>query len=228
MKDMSCVRNRFIAHRGIYDNKRIYENTTSAFLRAIKNNSIIEVDLRMLKDGTIICFHDENMERMLHVEGKIERLTYDELCYIARYQIPTFSMLLELTHGTVPLLIELISKTKKNALEREVARMLDDYRGDFAIQSFNIKTLKWFYKNRVHFITGYIIGKRNYRKEPFFKKFDFLNIKIGLYNDKKIKKIREDKFVLGWGVTNRDEYDRYANVFDNLVVDNLLDIIDSK
>ena len=113
MKDMSFLRNRFIAHRGIYDNKRIYENTTSAFLRAIKNNSIIEVDLRMLKDGTIICFHDENMERMLHVEGKIERLTYDELCYIARYQIPTFSMLLELTHGTVPLLIELISKTKK-------------------------------------------------------------------------------------------------------------------
>lgn len=228
MEKTNFLRNRLIAHRGIYDNKRIYENTLMAFMRALKYNYPIELDLRMLRDGTIICFHDETMERMLHVEGKIEKLTYEELSFMAKFQIPTIEDVLSTIHGSVPLIIEIISVTRKHALESKLAALLENYQGEFAIQSFNIKTLKWFYKNYSHYPIGYIIGKRNYKKETIFKKYDFLNIKIGLYNDKRIRKIKEDKLVLGWGITNKEEYLYYKEVFDSLVVDNLLDIMQDK
>lgn len=228
MKDMTFLKECLIAHRGVYDNKRIYENTISAYTRAMKYNYPIELDLRLLKDGVVVCFHDDDTEKMLHVEGCVEDLTYDELCYLARYQIPTFESVLELVHGVVPLLIELKSVTRKMILESTVASMLDNYNGKFAIQSFNIKTLKWFYKNRPDFIIGYLVGKRNYKKETLFKKYDFLGIKHGLYNRKRIKKVRENYMVLGWGIENSDELVMARDIFDNLVCDNILDIDNNK
>lgn len=227
MKELSFLKSRLIAHRGIFDNKRIYENTISSFSRAMKNNYIIELDVRMLIDGTLVVFHDENTERMIHVEGMVEKMTYDELTYMARYQIPTLEEVLKLVDNTVPLLIDLKSVIKKKIFESKVAEILDQYTGEFAIQSFNIKTIKWFYKNRPNYVIGYLIGKRNYKKEYFFKKYDFVNIRYDIYSDKKIRKMREDKVVLGFGISTKEQYLSKRDVYDNLTCDNLLEIAES-
>lgn len=224
MKDLSFLKKRHIAHRGIFDNKRIYENTISAFARAIKNNFIIELDVRMLADGTLIVFHDDDMERLLHVEGCIEKITYDELCYMARYQVPTLNEVLELVNGSVPLLIELKQTIKRKNYPSKVAEVMDSYNGEFAIQSFHIKLIKWFSKNRSEFIIGYLIGKKNYKKEYFFKKYDFINIDVNIYSDKKIRKMREDKLVIGYGIENAIQFNDKKDVYDNLTCDNLLEI----
>lgn len=222
--DISFLKKNKIAHRGIYDNKRIYENTISAFTRAIKYNYIIELDVRMLACGTLVVFHDQDMERLLHVEGDVEKTTYEDLSFIAKYQIPTLKEVLELVDGVVPLLIELKTISKKGIFENKVAELLDNYKGEFAIQSFNIKTLKWFYKNRKHIGIGYLIGKKNYHKDPFFKKYDFINILYSLFSDKKIRKMREDKMVIAYGIKDKKEYDLKKDVYDNLTCDNLLEI----
>ena len=50
------------AHRGLFDNKKIVENTISAFKKALLDNFNIELDIRVTKDNKIIVFHDENIK----------------------------------------------------------------------------------------------------------------------------------------------------------------------
>ena len=145
---------------------------------------------------------------------------------MAKYEIPTFESVLNLIDGKLPILIETKSKTKRCIMESKMAELLDKYNGLFAIMSFNLKSLKWFNKNRKDIVIGYMIGKKNCKSEPiFFKKYDFLNVNIKLFDDKRVRKMREDKKVLGYRVKSKEMYDLKKDVYDNLSCDNLLEII---
>lgn len=226
MKDINFLKNKLFARRGLYDNIRIYENTISAFSRALKYNFPIEMEVRLLSDGTIIVFHDDNAKRLLHIDDNIDNMTYDELCYLSKYQIPKFEDVLNLIKGEVPILIELKTVTRKYLLENKICEYLDKYNGKFAVQSFYIKTVKWFYKNRKDYVVGYMIGWKNINKDIWFKKYDFLNIKINSYKDKKIRVLKENKVVLGWRVNTKEELSSSEHLYDGLIVDNLLEILD--
>ena len=56
-----CLLNIY-AHRGLFDNKKIVENTISAFKRALLDNFNIELDIRVTKDNKIVVFHDNNIK----------------------------------------------------------------------------------------------------------------------------------------------------------------------
>lgn len=226
MKDCSFLKGNLFCRRGLFDNKRIYENTISAYNRAVKYKFGIELDVRILKDGTVVCFHDDDMKRLLHVEGKINKMTYDELTYVARYQIPTLEEALAEIKGNVPVLIQIVEPSRKHLLEEKLVSILENYKGDFAIESFHMRPLKWFYKNKPEFVTGFMIGWKNFKRDFFFKKYDFLNIKIKLYSVKRIKQYKNDKTVLAWRILTKEELDDNKIVYDNLVCDNLLDIIE--
>lgn len=227
MKDCSFLKGNLFSRRGLFDNKRIYENTISAYNRAVKNKYGIELDVRLLKDGTVICFHDEDMKRLLHLEGKIDKMTYDELSYVARYQIPTLEEALKEIKGSVPVLIQIVDKSRKHQLEIKLSEILDKYAGDFAIESFHVKPLKWFYKNKPDYITGYMIGWKNYQRDIFFKKYDFVNVKIKLYSVKRIKSYKtNDKLVLAWRILTKEELEENKFIYDNLICDNLLEIME--
>jgi glycerophosphoryl diester phosphodiesterase len=48
-----------IAHRGYHDGKKPYENTTEAYLRAIRLGvDVMETDVRRTKDGVLVLYHD--------------------------------------------------------------------------------------------------------------------------------------------------------------------------
>lgn len=228
IKNLNFLKSKLISHRGIFDNDTVYENTLSAILKAASLGYIVEFDIRMLADGEIIVFHDKDMMRMLNVEGLIENLTYEELSYIAKFEIPKLEDVLNFVKGEVPLLIELKTISKRGVFETKVAEILDNYNGEFAIQTFNIKTLKWFNKNRSNYVIGYLLGKSNYKKEYFFKKYDFINCDINLYSDNKIKRLRTDKVVIGYTIDNKDMLESMRFLYDNLTCNNLLEIDDVK
>ena len=50
-------------HRGLYDNKKIVENTIKAFKKCIELNLALEIDIRVTKDKKIVVFHDKNLKR---------------------------------------------------------------------------------------------------------------------------------------------------------------------
>ena len=63
-KDVTFLYGIKIAHRGLYDNKKIPENSKLAFRRALLKNMPIELDVQLLSDDTLVVFHDENLKRM--------------------------------------------------------------------------------------------------------------------------------------------------------------------
>mgnify|MGYP000345515987 CR=1 FL=1 len=71
------------AHRGYHDKPVIPENSLPAFRRAIERGFGAELDVHLLKDGTLAVFHDSDLRRCANVEGEIEDLTLDELKQVA-------------------------------------------------------------------------------------------------------------------------------------------------
>ena len=56
------------------------ENTMAAYRSAYENGAdMIELDLRMTKDGQIVLIHDEDLARTADVAGKVHELTLEEI-----------------------------------------------------------------------------------------------------------------------------------------------------
>ncbi len=66
------------AHRGA--SEYLPENTLLAFYTGIYMGANgIETDVRLTKDGVMILFHDDTIDRVTDASGKVEDYTYDEL-----------------------------------------------------------------------------------------------------------------------------------------------------
>src|SRR5437763_16873656 len=66
---------RPIAHRGLFSNPIVPENSLAAFAAASQAGVPIELDVRLLADGQPVVFHDENTARMTAIDLRIEDLT---------------------------------------------------------------------------------------------------------------------------------------------------------
>lgn len=63
---------RVVAHRGVYDNRRIYENTLAAFERFQEAGGWgIELDVRWTRDGVPVVSHDPDGQRLFGVKRPI-------------------------------------------------------------------------------------------------------------------------------------------------------------
>lgn len=128
------------AHRGLHGNG-IPENSRAAFSRACERGVGIELDVQLSRDGTVMVFHDATLVRMTGVEKRLCELDSEELCSLSlagtEETVPTFSEVLALVDGRVPLLIELKGEDTNTALCERVAALLCDYRGAYCLESFN-------------------------------------------------------------------------------------------
>lgn len=70
-KNLDFLKQNLITHRGMHDIKNgIPENSLKAFEKAMKNNYIIELDLHILRDDTVVVFHDDNLQRITGINKK--------------------------------------------------------------------------------------------------------------------------------------------------------------
>ena len=155
---LDAFRGRSFAHRGLYDEK-IPENSMAAFSAAFQKGYGIEFDLHLLKDGNIGILHDSDLSRMTGKQGVLEDLTTEDLktCFLkgTGETIPTFSQVLNLCNGRVPLIIELKSfHGNGDRLCREAVRQLEGYEGPFCLESFDPRCVRWLKKNRPELIRG--------------------------------------------------------------------------
>lgn len=149
------------AHRGLFDNAELPENSMGAFARAVDKGVGIELDLHLTRDGRVVVFHDATLERMCGKKVAISALTWDQLkkerLLGTDYGIPLFEDVLRLVRGRVPLLIELKGESGDDELCWKVAPMLDAYGGEFCIESFNPLLLRWFVKHRPDMARGQLV-----------------------------------------------------------------------
>lgn len=224
MKKLTFLKNKKIAHLGVYDNKKIYENSLEAIVKALKKDFIISLDIKMLKDGSLVLFSDNTLERLLHVDQKIAKVKRDDLDYISKYKIPTLDEALLVINGRVPVIINIKCSARKHGVENYILNLMKDYPGLFAIQSNNTSQLKYIHKKNKDVIIGHVINKKNYYNFIFFHDFDYVCIDALLVSEKQAKKLKEDYFLVGYGVKTQEQFDKKKNGYDALMCDNILDI----
>lgn len=156
--DMEALKNTYIAHRGLHNGNDIPENSIAAFENAISHGYGIELDVQLTKDNKLVVFHDGNIKRVCNANKKVNSLTYEALCNYklldTDYTVPLMKDVLDLVDGKVPLLIEIKSHGNFINTCKTLAKMLDDYKGSYAIQSFNPAVVRWFKQNRPKTIRG--------------------------------------------------------------------------
>lgn len=233
MKNLDFLSSSLIAHRGLH-NEKYPENSIGAFKRAIRKKCIIELDVHLLKDGTVVVFHDDNLYRMCGKRKNIKDYSYDELRKIklkgTNYTIPTLESVLNLVNGSVPIIVELKYDLKAGLLEEKVCELLDDYSGKFCVKSFSPFSILWFKRNRPNYIRGLLISnkKRNF-KEKLMHSFiplllckpDFLSCNYLLYNNKRIKKYMRSHPVIAWTIRTDNVYKKYKDKFSNLIIEKI-------
>ena len=240
-RDTSFLKKSLIAHRGLFNNKDVPENTIKAFQKAVKKNYLIELDVHLLKDNNVVVFHDNNLLRMTGVNKPIKDYTYQEIKKIklldTNEHIPLLKDALNLIDGKVPVIIELKSDNKVGLLEEELVKLLNKYRGIYAIKSFNPKTVYYFKRKYPNIIRGLLVDnfkKNKYKhfalRTIFLTKPDFISCSINNLPSKKIKKLRNKKLILGWTVKSNEDLDRIRDCCDNYICENINELknIDKK
>ncbi len=228
-----------IAHRGLHDgNKNIPENSILAFKNAIHYNFAIELDVVFTKDAEVIVFHDYDAKRLCGLHTKISELTLPELKALrlcnTKEKIPTLSETLELVDGKVPLLIEIKNKGKVGHFENTIYEILKPYIGEYAIQSFNPRSLRWFFKQQPHVYRGHLASRCHRVKLPYYKRYisknllsiglskpDFVGYKIEDLPYSVVTKSRAKIPILGWTINTKSKLDHAKLYCDNFIFENI-------
>ena len=160
-ESMAALRKFRYAHRGLYDKEAgIPENSLPAFSRAIARGFGAELDVHLLRDGTLAVFHDSDVKRMTGREGYLEDLSADELKDYAldgtKEAIPQFKDVLALFAETgLPVIVEVKSFRNNFAelTERTMAE-LDKFDVKYCVESFDPRCVAWLKKQRPEVIRG--------------------------------------------------------------------------
>ena len=147
------------AHRGYHDKPHIPENSMAAFRRAIEHGYGAELDVHLMKDGRLAVIHDASLKRTAGADVLVEDLTAEELKQYrlegTQEQIPLLEEVLPLFQGKTPLIIELKAERGNHAqLAEATCTMLDRFRVNYCIESFDPRCIRWLKKNRPEIVRG--------------------------------------------------------------------------
>lgn len=225
-----------IAHRGLHS-EEVPENSLLSYEKAIEKNFPIEIDVRIIDDGTVIVFHDDTLGRMTDKDGYVSNLKSTDLPQLnllgTDQTVPTLEQVLELVNGKVPLLIETKVSAKIGDLESKVIAMLKTYGGEFAVQSFDPYSLKYFRKHEPDFVRGQLSSlgagsglsllkrnalphlKVNRISEPHFISYLFSDLPNKYVTKKKLP-------TLAWTVRSNADYEKVKPYCDNIIFERFL------
>lgn len=238
---------RVYAHRGIFDNQKIPENSLPAFQAAIRCGIGIELDVHRTLDGAVVVFHDNTLERMCGVTGRPEDRTLADLQRLSLLQsgerIPTLKEVLHLIDGRVPLLVELKGETLDTSLSDAAMPILENYRGLYAVQSFHPLLLHRYGKLAPHVIRGILVTHFGRDGEPHgfigwilqnlllnvAARPDFISSRHMYGGRLPIRLCRKFGAALfAWTIRERSEYDAARPYFDAFICENVETLLKSK
>ncbi len=156
-----------IAHRGY--SKIAPENTISAFKLAVRFKAdMIELDVRITKDGTPVVIHDSKVDRTTNGTGKVKNFYLWDLReldagswfdhkYIGE-KIPTLKEVFDAVGVKIPINIEIKSASIKDKLTEKVLAVIyeNEIANNVLISSFDPRVLKNVRKLTREIPTGFL------------------------------------------------------------------------
>lgn len=242
MKDLSFLKNNYICHRGLHnEHENIIENTLESFRLAIEKNYAIELDTNILKDQTIVVFHDRNLKRLVGIDKPLKDCTYDEIKDLkikgTNETIHTLEFVLNYINGKVPLVIELKPFGEKKVHTDKVIKLLETYKHPFAVHSFNPYIVFRLKKKAPHIIRGQIT--EYFKNDPdlnpivkslmkrmafnFITKPDFITYGIEDLPNKYVDRAKRKKItILSYVATTQEQLDFVRFRYDNAVFEKFI------
>ena len=151
-KMLKKLQNWDYAHRGLHGDG-VPENSMAAFRLALEGGYGIELDVHLMADGNLAVIHDASLKRTAGADVLIEDLTLADLENYrlegTEEKIPLFRDVLALYEGKAPMIIELKAERGNHGkLAEAVCGILEDYKGDYCLESFDPRVIHWLRKNR--------------------------------------------------------------------------------
>ena len=145
------------AHRGLHGDGAA-ENSLTAFRLAVEGGYGIELDIRLSRDGELVVFHDETLERVCGDPRRVVDLELSELRSMrlsgTEDTVPTLREVLELVAGRVPLLIEIKLAPGESGVAEKFIEEIRDYGGEYIVESFNPMALRYVRRSRSDILIG--------------------------------------------------------------------------
>ena len=222
---------KIIAHRGVFNNKDIPENSIKAFREAIKLNIDVEFDVQITKDNILVVFHDDNLKRMTNVNKKIEDSTYEEISNLTlldtKEKIPTLDEVLNTINNNVFMDIEIKNNKRYKILCDLLVKKLNNNK-NYSLKSFNPMIVRYINKKYPDINIGYLIGdKYDFKLLKYilptkfmikYSKCDFISISKKLLNKNKFKIISKIYPTQIWTIKDMREIidDKYTYICNNI------------
>ena len=231
------------AHRGLHGGG-IAENSASAFRAAVEAGYGIELDVRLSCDGELVVFHDDTLDRVTDATGRVDAKSAEELSKIklsgTEDTIPTFSEVLGIVDGRVPLLVELKERAGEYGVTKKTIELLREYKGEFIVESFNPLALALMKKEMPEALRGFL--STNFSKDEKYKgqsqyfflehllfnvlaRPDFISYDQKAYKNPSLRFVRSffRAATICWTVTSReDEELAYKHGFDGVIFENYI------
>lgn len=236
---MNWLTQQPIAHRGLHSSDAP-ENTLNAFDAAIEAGYPIECDVRLSADGVPVVFHDRHLGRLTDCDAIARNVPYDKMRELnvldTDQTIPRLADVLAVVDGQVPLLVEVKSRGDSGKLEEAVARQLDDYDGQFAVQAFNPLSVSWFRQHRPAWPRGQLAGfpagganvgmiLRAILKRLFggwLSRPDFIGYEHDKLPYQPVTRRKERGLpVLAWTIRTREDLTRVTDYADNVIFEGI-------
>lgn len=158
---------RYAAHRGLFNNVDIPENSLKAFRKAVENGYGIELDVQLTTDNRLVVFHDASLYRMTGIDKNLTDCSYEELLTYhlldTDEKIPLFSDVLKVLQPDTPLIIEIKAEGRFIETTKKTVEMMRDYKGLYNMESFNPMVVRYLRVHEPQIIRGQL--SYNYLKD---------------------------------------------------------------
>ena len=223
-----------MAHRGF--SAEAPENTLPAFQKCIDGEiSAAELDVQMLKDGTIIVLHDDNFKRTTGLNKNVWEVTYDEIRDLdngrffseeyAGTKIPTLEEVIRLAGSgkdKLYLNIEIKRNGHDDGITQKVVDIIEDndYLGYCDVTSQDYRTLEEIREINPSVLTAYTsaIGIGNIES---LDAADIISIQETFATYENIDRIhRAGKHVFVWTVNEQDTMEKLVSLNVDAILTN--------
>lgn len=147
------------AHRGLHtQDKTVPENSLPAFRAAAAAGYGVELDIQLSKDGQVVVFHDDTLDRVCGVHGRVDAFSLAQLREMrlcgTQETLPLLTEVFDVIAGKTPMIIELKTGPRNGELCEKALALLRAYTGPYCIESFDPRIVRWFRRHAPDILRG--------------------------------------------------------------------------